>query len=103
MTHILLTYSPPGMLCKRMYSLERAPEQARIHLVDDDHGSPFKAWQAMGGPDARGSNSKPSRAKLPIASAYECQSGGRKVDSFATAKRSSRRRVRPSLATTTAG
>jgi xylan 1,4-beta-xylosidase len=27
------------------------PERARIHLVDDDHGSPFKAWQAMGSPD----------------------------------------------------
>ena len=30
---------------------DRTPERARIYLVDDDHGSPFKAWQAMGSPD----------------------------------------------------
>ena len=27
------------------------PERAKIFLVDDDHGSPLKSWQAMGGPD----------------------------------------------------
>jgi xylan 1,4-beta-xylosidase len=27
------------------------PERARIFLVDDDHGSPLKSWQAMGSPD----------------------------------------------------
>src|SRR3984893_363971 len=30
---------------------ERIPERAKISVVDDDHGSPFKSWQAMGGPD----------------------------------------------------
>ncbi|MBV8376395.1 MAG: glycosyl hydrolase family 39 [Verrucomicrobia bacterium] len=27
------------------------PEQARVFLVDADHGSPLKSWQAMGSPD----------------------------------------------------
>jgi xylan 1,4-beta-xylosidase len=27
------------------------PERAKIFLVDDDHGSPLKSWQAMGSPD----------------------------------------------------
>jgi xylan 1,4-beta-xylosidase len=84
-------------------SSERAPERARIHLVDDDHGSPFKAWQAMGSPDCPRLEPSLSAQSRRIAFAYECQSGGRKVVSFATAKRSSRRRVRRSLATATAG
>jgi len=24
--------------------------EAKIHLVDDDHGSPFKTWKQMGRP-----------------------------------------------------
>jgi hypothetical protein len=45
-------------------SSERAPERARIHLVDDDHGSPFhgRRWGVL---IARGSNSKPFCAKPP--------------------------------------
>jgi len=31
--------------------LEKNPEQVRIFLVDDDHGSPLKTWYAMGSPD----------------------------------------------------
>ena len=26
-------------------------ELVRVFLVDDDHGSPLKSWQAMGSPD----------------------------------------------------
>jgi xylan 1,4-beta-xylosidase len=35
----------------RLQGLEHNPERARISLVDDDHGSPFKTWQEMGSPD----------------------------------------------------
>ena len=35
----------------QLRGLERNPGYARIFLVDDDHGSPLKAWQAMGSPD----------------------------------------------------
>jgi xylan 1,4-beta-xylosidase len=30
---------------------EETPQQVRVFLVDDDHGSPLKSWQAMGNPD----------------------------------------------------
>ncbi|HYY31575.1 MAG TPA: hypothetical protein VE860_26770 [Chthoniobacterales bacterium] len=32
----------------------RDSQHARIHLVDDDHGSPFKTWKAIGSPDFPG-------------------------------------------------
>ncbi len=35
----------------RLTGFKRDPEQARVYLVDDDHGSPFKMWQKMGSPD----------------------------------------------------
>jgi xylan 1,4-beta-xylosidase len=30
---------------------ENTPEQIKVFLVDDDHGSPLKLWHAMGSPD----------------------------------------------------
>jgi xylan 1,4-beta-xylosidase len=35
----------------QLRGFEKNPERARIYLVDDDHGSPLKLWQAMGSPD----------------------------------------------------
>jgi xylan 1,4-beta-xylosidase len=35
----------------QLRGFEKNPEHARIFLVDDDHGSPLKLWQAMGSPD----------------------------------------------------
>jgi xylan 1,4-beta-xylosidase len=35
----------------QLRGLEKNPEYGRIFLVDDDHGSPLKSWQAMGSPD----------------------------------------------------
>jgi xylan 1,4-beta-xylosidase len=45
----------------RLTGLARDPEQARVYLVDDDHGSPFKTWQEMGSPDFP---SREQRARL---------------------------------------
>jgi xylan 1,4-beta-xylosidase len=50
-------YVPPGdigsaeTLNIHLTGFGRNPEQALIHFVDDDHGSPFKTWKAMGSPD----------------------------------------------------
>jgi xylan 1,4-beta-xylosidase len=41
----------PKMVNIRLRSSEENLEQARVFLVDDDHGSPFKSWKAMGSPD----------------------------------------------------
>jgi xylan 1,4-beta-xylosidase len=35
----------------QLQGFEKTPERAKIFLVDEDHGSPFKSWQAMGSPD----------------------------------------------------
>ena len=35
----------------QLRGLEKNPGYAWIFLVDDDHGSPLKTWQAMGSPD----------------------------------------------------
>jgi xylan 1,4-beta-xylosidase len=34
-----------------LQGFEETPERAKLFLVDEDHGSPFKSWQAMGSPD----------------------------------------------------
>ena len=35
----------------QLQGFEKTPERAKIFLVDEDHGSPLKTWQAMGSPD----------------------------------------------------
>ena len=35
----------------QLRGFRKNPEHARIFLVDDDHGSPLKSWQAMGSPE----------------------------------------------------
>jgi xylan 1,4-beta-xylosidase len=35
----------------QLQGFEKTPERAKIFLVDEDHGSPLKSWQAMGSPD----------------------------------------------------
>src|ERR1700726_4004600 len=35
----------------QLQGFEKIPERAKISVVDDDHGSPLKLWQAMGSPD----------------------------------------------------
>jgi xylan 1,4-beta-xylosidase len=50
-------YVPPGETgSARTFNINlsgfgRDPQNAHIHFVDDDHGSPFKTWKAMGSPD----------------------------------------------------
>jgi xylan 1,4-beta-xylosidase len=34
-----------------MRGSEKNPENVRVFLVDDDHGSPLKLWNSMGSPD----------------------------------------------------
>jgi xylan 1,4-beta-xylosidase len=41
----------PKSLIIYLTGFPRDPQRARTHLVDDDHGSPFKTWKAMGSPD----------------------------------------------------
>jgi xylan 1,4-beta-xylosidase len=35
----------------QLQGFEKTPERAKVFLVDEDHGSPLKSWQAMGSPD----------------------------------------------------
>jgi xylan 1,4-beta-xylosidase len=41
----------PKSLNIHLTGFPRDPQHARAHLVDDDHGSPFKTWKAIGSPD----------------------------------------------------
>jgi xylan 1,4-beta-xylosidase len=53
----LWTYIPqretgqPMVVTIQLQGFEKTPERAKIFLVDEDHGSPLKSWQAMGSPD----------------------------------------------------
>jgi xylan 1,4-beta-xylosidase len=40
----------PAMVNIRLLGSGRAVREAKLHIVDDDHGSPLKAWKQMGGP-----------------------------------------------------